>query len=271
MNLENTILDIVNVSKDFHGISGSKQHVLENVNLSVKISSAKGKIFSVLAPFGAGKTTLLKIVCGLEKPSIGGVNVTGKKYDAEYLHGKIVFIPEKPSSYPWLNVEQNIKFAAGLKFKEINFSHIQELISLVGLEGYENHFPNDKSLGFRFRISLARALAVGPQLLLLDDPLKDLHYEVKREIKQLIQFIVNKLNISIILTTTNINDSISLSNNIYLMKKNPGMIIEEIAVDRLKLIDKNGDYFTSLKRQIERTFAEHDNSTLISEAKNLQF
>jgi len=271
LNSEDTILEIVNVSKDYYGIAGAKQHVLQNVSLNVNFSLTKGKIFSILAPFGAGKTTLLKIACGLEKPSSGEVIVTGKKCEPEQLHGKIVYIPEKPSSYPWLNVEQNIKFAAGLKLKEINPGQIQELISQVGLEGYEKHYPNEKSLGFRFRISLARALAVEPQLLLLDDPLKNLHHQVKKEIKQLIEFIVNELNISVILTTTNINDSISISDEIYLMKKNPGMIIDEIKIDRAKLIDKDGDYFTLIKRQIEKTFADHENSTLISEAKNSQF
>ncbi len=271
MILESSNLEVEDLSKDYHGIAGAKLQVLQNISFDVNLSQEKGTIVSVLAPFGAGKTTLLKIVCGIEKPTSGEVILTGKKYNLDQMPGKIVFIPEKPSSFPWFNVEENIKFAAGLKSKIVDPKKIEKLISIVGLDGYQNHFPHDKSLGFRFRISLARALAVEPQLLLLDDPLKNLNNQTKKEIKQLIHIITGELHTNIILTTTNIHDSISISDEIYLMKKNPGMIIEQISIDKLKLNEKNGDYFTSLKGQIEKAFALHDNSSLISEAKEFQY
>ena len=266
MNQESS-LKVTDLSKDYHDISGAKQHVLQNVNFEVNLSHEKGNLISILAPFGAGKTTLLKILSGIEKPTGGSVILTGKKYENEQLHGKIVFIPEKASSFPWLNVKQNIIFAAKVKSKIFDNENINNLIDLVGLSGYENHFPHHKSLGFRFRIALARSLVVNPQLLLLDDPLKNLHHQVKKEIKELI---ISKSKINILLTTTNLNDSISISDEIFLMKKNPGMIIDRIKVDKLKLIENKGEYFTSLKQQIEKTFAGYDNSSLISEAKEFQ-
>jgi ABC-type nitrate/sulfonate/bicarbonate transport system ATPase subunit len=267
LNLEPSTLEVVDLSKDYHGLAGAKQHVLQNVSLEVNLYQEKGTIVSVLAPFGAGKTTLLKMICGIEKPTSGEVILTGRKYNLNQMPGKIVYIPENPSSFPWYNVEENIKFAASLKSRIVDPKKIEKLISIVGLEGYQNHFPHDKSLGFRFRISLARALTVEPQLLLLDDPLKNLNNQTKKEIKELILFIADELHTSIILTTTNIHDSISISDELYLMKKNPGMIFDKIRIDRLKIIEKNGDYFTSLKRQIEKAFAVFDNSSLISEAK----
>jgi len=270
LNSEQSLLKIINVSKDYHGIAGAKQHVLQNVNLDVKFSYEKSRLISILAPLGAGKTTLLKIISGLVKPSNGEVNVTGKKCEPEELRGKVVYIPEKASSFPWMNVKQNIIFAFNLKSAALENNKLKKLINLVGLEGYENHFPNDKSLGFRFRISLARALAVEPQILLLDDPFKEMHHEVKKEINELILSLIFELKINIIFATANINNAIFLSDEIYLMKKNPGMIIDKIVVDRLKLTEKNGDYFTSLKGQIEKVFAGHDNSSFISEANKFQ-
>ena len=270
MITEPSILKIVNLSKDYHSVAGAKQRVLQNVSCEVNLSQKKGNIVSILAPFGAGKTTLLKIVSGIENPSSGEVILTGNKYNINQLHGKIVFIPEKASSFPWFNVEENIKFAASLKSKIADSKKIEKLISIVGLNGYEKHFPHSKSLGFRFRISLARALAAEPELILLDEPLKKLDIQTKKEIKLLILQIAETVPANIILTTSNINDSISISDEIYLMKKNPGMIIDKIKIDRLKLIEKNGDYFTSLKGQIEKSFAGYDSSTLISEAKEFQ-
>jgi ABC-type nitrate/sulfonate/bicarbonate transport system ATPase subunit len=258
---EPCILELKNVSKFFSGHSGFKLHVLDNINLKIE-SSSYGAMFSVLAPFGAGKTSLLKIIAGIEKSSGGIVKLNNLELD--HPSGKIVFIPEKPSSFPWLNVKQNIEFVSTFRKYKLNVDH---LINLVGLTGYENHFPNERSLGFRFRISLARALAVEPKFILLDDPFKNFLKETKREIIDLIEEVKNSSSTCFILTTTNISDAINLSNEIFLMKNHPGQIFHSIKVerDKIKALDKN--YFASIKNQIESSYMAYEGIHLISEIK----
>ena len=246
------LIKLENVSKDFTGTAGAKRNVLEDINLEL-LPEDSGNIISLLSSFGSGKSTLLKIIAGLENPSEGTV-LLGHKFSKER-NNEIIYIPEKPSSFPWLNVEENIKFA----LKEVNNKNIvKEFIDMVGLSGYENHHPNNKSLGFRFRITLARALAVQPKLILLDDPFKRMSNETKDEIYGLVKSFGKKYNIAMILGTSNISEAVYLSNRIYLMKKNPGIIFNAIEMNAETMKERGLsrlDRFISLKNEIEKLFS----------------
>ena len=243
-------LKLENISKYFPKHAGAKLNVLEDINLSVD-NSEKGENFvSILASFESGKSTLLKIISALEKPDSGKVLLGNEVYDNPT--GKIVLIPERSSSFPWLNVEQNISFA-----KENKIIQSKELIDAVGLTGYENHYPHNKSLGFRFRISLARALAANPDYILLDDPFRRMNSETKDEIYELLRNVLVNFDVAFILATTNISEAIYLSKKIYLMKKNPGKIIEEIQLGSKtsKVKGLSGkERFMSLRNEIEKSF-----------------
>jgi len=162
------------------------------------------------------------------------------------------FIPEKPSSFPWLDVEGNIKLVFKLldemgcnaKYK------LQELIDLTGLTGYENHFPDNHSFGFRFRISLARAIAVSPDIILLDDPFKLMDNETKHEIIALIRIISSEKGIRFLITTSNITDALLLSDRIFLMSNYPASVITDISVD--KSIKGNEQIKNEIKILLER-------------------
>ena len=206
-------VELKNVSKDAGTETGAALHILENINLSFEIHT--GKIYSIAAPLGSGKTTLLKIISGIEKPGSGELLYNGKKPEQYF-----PYIPEKPSSLPWLTVEENIKFIPGIKRKP------SEVIAAVGLAGYEDFIPNEKSTGFRFRISLARALALAPSLILLDDCFKNSDQETKSELTDLIKNISSEYAVTFLYSTSNITDALNLSGVIYLMKKNPGSIVQ---------------------------------------------
>lgn len=243
-------LKLESISKYYLKHAGAKQKVLDDINLSVEASENEGSFVSILASFESGKTTLLKIISAIEKPDNGKVLLQDEVY--YNATGKIVFIPEKPSSFPWLNVEQNINFATN-----ISTDKLKELIGAVDLTGYENHHPHNASLGFRFRISLARALAVGPTFILLDDIFRRMDSETKDEIYELLRTVRLKFNINFILATTNISEAIYLSDKLYLMKKNPGRIIEEIKLDADTLKSKGlnrQERFVSLRNEIEKAF-----------------
>ncbi|MFO7446880.1 MAG: ATP-binding cassette domain-containing protein [Ignavibacteriaceae bacterium] len=229
------LLSVKELKKYYTSDTGFNLLVLDNINFSFESDEERGKIKTVLAPLGAGKSTLLKIIAAVEKASQGSVILNGKEYNIPA--GEIVYIPEKPSSFPWYNVRENIEFP--LKTSSNNSeSSVNNLISLVGLAGYEDHFPHNKSYGFRFRISLARALSVNPKIVLIDDSFKNMDPETRDEIYQLIKVISSELKINFLLGTTNIHEAIFLSDEILLMKKNPGTVFKEINIkEKIQLKD----------------------------------
>ncbi len=250
------ILEVKDVSKSFHGLAGASLTVLDKINIKIDKPSSGGIITSIVSPFNSGKTTLLKIISGIEKPSSGEVFIEGKIHNKA--DGTAAFVPEKPSSFPWMNVKQNIQFAIevskspGKKEK----ANVDEMISAVGLAGYEDHFPHEKSAGFRLRISIARVLAAGTKLILLDDNFKILHGETKKEIIQLIKFLSREHGENFLFSTSNINDAVSISNKLFVMSNRPGKIIKIIDNDLSKL-DESG-YISSIKNEIENCFSGHD-------------
>ncbi len=253
-----------NVSKFIPGPAGSKLHVLEDVNFQFNFPKNGGYVVSVLAPFGTGKTTLLRISAALEKPSEGEVLLNGNRFEKP--DGRVIFIPAKPSSFPWLSVKENLLFAAGLQIsgRAKEKAEIQKLIDAVGLTGYEDHFPQDSSLGFRFRISLARALAASPSVILIDDSLKNMHGLTRTEIYELILKIKEVFNISFVITSTNISEAIALSDKIFLLKGRPSKIIKEIKVTGTAADSDRETHLRSVKEEIEKAFA---GESLMSEIK----
>jgi len=224
----NPFLEVKNITKYFKGEAGSRQLIFEKLSFFI---SEEHNITSILAPFGGGKTTLLKILSGLDSDYMGEILLNGDK-----IKNKFPFIPEKPASFPWLNVKDNIRSIIDILEKEERPSEIElrELIDLTGLTSYEDHFPNNKSYGFRFRISLARALAVSPQIILLDDPFKQMDSETKDEIFELIKNVASVKKIKFILASSNITEVALLSDKILIIKNKPVYLSGEIIIDKYK-------------------------------------
>jgi NitT/TauT family transport system ATP-binding protein len=181
----------------------------------ITLKPAEGKITSFIAPKNSGKSLLLKITAGLKNADSGEIlNSTG---------GKIIYLPGKPASFPWLNVYENVSFG----IKNINESEIKKIIGIAGLEGYEKHFAHSTSLGFRFRISLARSLAHNPALILLDEPFGKMDDITKMEVYGIIRDVSKNQKISFLCSSSNVTESIYLSDKIYLMKANPLEVFHE--------------------------------------------
>lgn len=202
------IIDINSLNKDFIDQTGFTVHLLEDVSLKIE----KGKISSILAPKGSGKSTLLKIISGLE-PAAGDNFLNRDK--------EVVYIPSKASSFPWLDVKSNIVY----NLKSVADDELNKTISLVGLEGYENHYPKNDSLGFRFRIALGRALIRKPDLIVIDESFNEMPSDIKEDLYNLVLSVKRKLALTLLIGTSNISEAVLLSDVIYLMDKNPGRII----------------------------------------------
>lgn len=262
--MRENILEIKNLSKSYYNDSGTRQIVLEGINFQIKSNENAGSFVSILAPFGSGKTTLLKIFAGLESFD-GEVILNGKSF-AEPT-GEIIYISEKTSSLPWLNVKENIELPSKLyKRGDMQFTfNVGDLINLVGLSGYENFYTSSSTSGFRLRIAIARALSFNPKFILLDDILKNLDDETRSELIELLRVLTAEKNISFLLATTNISDAILLSHKIFLMRKNPGQILKEIEITEYSQIH-NSEIITKYKNEIEIELKSHGmfHSVLVS-------
>jgi ABC-type nitrate/sulfonate/bicarbonate transport system ATPase subunit len=233
------VLTLNNISKHYIDKVGYNINLLNKISLSLNTN----EFLTILAPRGSGKTSLLKIISGLEQPTNGVIETNGNK---------LIFIPTKPSSFPWLNVRENISFNSNLSSERIS-----EIIDLVGLNGYTEHFPHNKSEGFRFRIALGRALANMPDVLVIDEPFANLNSRTREEIYLLLRTLYNSEKLTIIFGTTNITEAIFLSDKIYLMKKNPGEIIGKLIVDleeKRELPLMESKEFQTSRNQIEEIF-----------------
>lgn len=229
------------ISKRYTDRVGYNINLLKEISFSIEDNN----FTTLLAPVGSGKTSLLKILAGLDLQTSGVIETNCNKR---------IFIPSQPSSFPWLSVSENIRLNSNYNKEEIF-----EIIDLVGLHGYEDHFPHNKSEGFRFRISLGRAIANKPDIIFIDEPFNNLNTSTRQEIYYLMRSIFIQKSIPIIFGTTNITEAIYLSDKIYLMKKNPGEIVDEV---NIKLTDKreidimNGKEFISIRTEIENTFKD---------------
>jgi ABC-type nitrate/sulfonate/bicarbonate transport system ATPase subunit len=246
-------LEVSQVNKYYHGLLGAKIKVLEDISFSLHKNNNE-KIISLLAPFGAGKTTLMKIISALDDSFEGNITIEGEKFSIP--DGRIIFIPEKPSSFPWFNVKKNIEFINKNAHKKVS-QNIDDLISLVGLTGYENHHAQSESYGFRFRISLARALAVNPKIIIIDDSFKIMDHITRKEIYNLLLELSRKVESKFLLSTTNITEAIILSDKIFFMKKQPGRIFHEFQVEKVwegKSDSEKDEKIHHIKNEIMKIF-----------------
>ena len=206
------ILKTKGLSKSYTDRLGYKINLFSDI--SIEISSAN--ITSVLAPEGSGKTTLMKLLSGLEEVYSGTINSD---------FNKTIFIPSKPSSFPWLNVADNVRFNT-----DLDFESCQDIINKVGLHGYEEHFPHNESFGFRFRVSLARAIANNADLIILDEPFNHLNSITRLDLYKLIRNLHLNDNFTFFLGTSNISEAIFLSEKVYLLSSSPSELIDEIEI-----------------------------------------
>lgn len=225
------ILTLQNINKSISISAGISKKVIDN--FSVKFDFQNNNFISIVAPFGSGKTTLLKIISGLLTSDSGKIIVNGENYTDS---GKrINYFPTDSVSIPWLSVEENIRFET--RKDDFPIDKVKLIISLIGLEGYEKHIPHKNSYGFRFRISLGRALLSNPDLILLDEPFNKMDGITKEEIFQILKNISKETGVKFLLSTSNILDAMLLSDEIIILPR-----LTDEAKDSIKLIRRFSSY-----------------------------
>ena len=219
-------LAIENVSKNFQSASGPVL-ALDRVSLNV----AEGEFVCLVGASGCGKTTLLNIIAGLEKPDNGAVLADGKPVTAPGRERLVMF--QEPALFPWLTVFGNVLF--GLKLKP-NLSRkdrhdvAKYYLELVGLSRFEHANIHELSGGMKQRVSLARALAPNPRVLLMDEPFAALDALTREQLYGDIQEIWKARRKTIVFVTHNVREAACLGDRVLLFSPHPGHIQEEFPV-----------------------------------------
>lgn len=213
------------VSKSF-GEGAAEFEALRQVSIEIE----EGKFVSLLGPSGCGKTTLLRVMNGLIRPDAGTVEIDGSRVEGP--SNSVGFVFQQDALWPWRDVVHNITF--GLEIRKVPWSEAsqraQELIRLVGLTGFERHFPHQLSGGMRQRVNLARALAINPEVLLMDEPFAALDAQT-REVMQLeLLRIWSASKKTVAFVTHQIDEAVFLSDEVIVMGARPGHIREVVPI-----------------------------------------
>jgi NitT/TauT family transport system ATP-binding protein len=218
-------IDVRNMGVTF-GANGSSVVAVNDVSLNVQ----PGEFVSLIGPSGCGKSTLLNIVAGFMKPTSGEALLDGKAISKPGSDRGVVF--QQYSLFPWLSVRKNVEF--GLKMAGVELSKREStsraLLDLAGLLAFENHYPDQLSGGMKQRIGIVRALATSPQVLLMDEPFGALDTQTRVVMQEILTNIWQQFRISVLFVTHDIEESIFLSDRIYVMTARPGCIKAEIKV-----------------------------------------
>ncbi|MGE5403107.1 MAG: ABC transporter ATP-binding protein [Ignavibacteriales bacterium] len=253
MSETKTLLKVTDLVKESNESSGARFRLLENISFTVQ----QGEIVTILAPPKAGKSTLLKLICGIEKPDSGTVQFI--QSDPLNYNPNAIYLPSEPSSLPWLSVRGNIELMLKLRgtYTREASSKALDYAKLVGLDGYDDHIPHNSSIGFRFRISLASALAAMPKSLLIDEPLNLVSHRGRDEIYNMICRLKEQTGITIIWACSGVKEALILSDRILVMGKNPGRILKEFSVaasgTRREMLPES-DRYAALRKEISQIY-----------------
>ncbi|MDU2240865.1 MAG: ABC transporter ATP-binding protein [Paenibacillus sp.] len=212
-------LSIENVAKDFMSKNGPVA-ALQETSLVV----SEGEFVTILGPSGCGKSTLLRIIGGLEQATSGRVAFKGKVLSGPGSDRGMVF--QSYTLFPWLTVQDNISF--GLELKGAGKKQRAEIahyyLELIGLEGFENHYPIQLSGGMKQRVAIARALANDPEILLMDEPFGALDAQTRLIMQEVLLKAWEGSRKTILFVTHDVDESVFLGDTVYVMTARPGKI-----------------------------------------------
>lgn len=205
------------------------RYVLEDINLAIE----HGEFLCLIGPSGCGKSTLLRLVGGLIEPTSGEIHIDHLTPAEAQANKEIGFVFQEPSLLPWRTVADNIRLPLEVNRQNNpgNARAVSELLHLVGLDGYADYYPSQVSGGMSQRVALARSLASGASLLLMDEPFGALDEITRAAMGYELLRIWNTDKKSVVFVTHSISEAVTLSDRVAVMSRRPGRIVEMVEIN----------------------------------------
>jgi len=239
-------LAISDLTQEFTKDDGSVLTALDHISFEVDDK----EFVCILGPSGCGKTTLLRLIAGLDTGRSGSVVL-----DGEEMRGpspKIGFVFQEYSLFPWRNVRDNIAFGLEMQKKprDERYRIAEQYLKLVGLTQFANSFPSELSGGMRQRVAVARALALDPVILLMDEPFGALDAQTRNMLQKELLEIWEKTRKTIIFITHSVDEAVYLSDRIFVLSPRPGRVCRVVQIDLPRPRDRTSVEFATLRRDI---------------------
>jgi len=239
-------LVLSDVSRTFSSENAEIIEALSHISLSVN----NEEFICILGPSGCGKTTLLRIVAGLESASSGSVSVDGVPVTRPSPRMAMIF--QEYSLYPWRTVEENVML--GLELRGMNkpdrMTAAEKFLDLVGLKGFEKRYPHELSGGMRQRVAVARALAIEPSILLMDEPFGALDAQTRNRMQHELLRIWEKTKKTILFVTHSVDEAVFLADRIVVLTQRPGRIKEIVTIPGARPRERTSEEFGQVRRHL---------------------
>ena len=228
--LENDLDPLVKVSGVSHTYNtgqDSPVEAIDKINLTVR----KSQFISLIGPSGCGKTTLLRIIGGLLISTVGEVLIGNNSPKESLRLGRIGFVFQEPILFPWRNTRQNIELPREVLPVKRNYLNVEELIKLVGLEGFEKSFPKELSGGMKSRVAIARALYYKPDVLFMDEPFASLDEVTRDRLNLELLNIWRYSHLTILYVTHSVAEAVFLSDKVVVLSARPARVLAEVDIN----------------------------------------
>jgi NitT/TauT family transport system ATP-binding protein len=219
-------LSIRGLSKSFRK-GDSTIEALRNLTVDIR----QGEFVAIVGASGCGKTTMLRLIDGLSEPTSGTVLVDGKPLEKP--GEQLAFVFQQDGLLPWRSVMANAVFGPELQHRDMaqSTSIAQRFLRLVGLQQFPRHYPHELSGGMRQRVNLARALTVGADILLMDEPFAALDAQTREIMQAELLRIWNETRKTVLLVTHQIDEAVFLADRVLIFTTRPGRLKDEVAID----------------------------------------
>jgi ABC-type nitrate/sulfonate/bicarbonate transport system ATPase subunit len=202
------------VKKSFRTASGQSAPVIADLAFTLE----EGETGALIGPSGCGKSTLMRLLAGLDRDFEGSVHVPA--------HGRVGMVFQEPRLLPWRSVQDNVRLAA----PDASEAEVAALFAALGLSEHRTHFPGELSVGLARRAALARAFAVRPTLLLLDEPFVSLDAPLARQLQRDLAQLVESRGMITVLVTHDVDEAIALADRIFVLSPRPAHVLGEIRI-----------------------------------------
>ena len=246
MEKNKVTLKLENVSKSFAKVETDEvTHALTSVTTTME----SGEFISLVGPSGCGKSTMLRLVAGLIKPTTGKLTVNGKEIGDPGPDRGMMF--QKATLFPWLTVKDNIAFSLKMQGKlKGNEEKVENMIKVIGLEGFRDDYPGQLSGGMAQRVALVRSLINEPPILLLDEPLGALDAFTRMNMQDEILKIWQEKQQLAIMVTHDVDEAIYMGTRVLVMDAHPGRVIADIKIDLPFPRDRSSREFVEYRNDI---------------------